>query len=67
MSKIKPGGWFAMRKYGDGIFKLPADPRTINRIYLAAMRYIASEKYGGPEYNELVKACDKAKKAKLVK
>ncbi len=67
--EIKPGDWYA--HYGDhskGV-KLPTDPRTLIKVYRAAMKWRSLIKQGAvsaAEYN-LLKDIDNIKKAKRAK
>ena len=75
MTKIKPGDWVACQLGKDGDFsvgpKLPTDPRTLIRVYRAAMKWEkAHVDINADEESaayDLWSACDKAKKAKRVK
>ena len=73
MNKIKPGDWYARKatiasSNAPGHIKLPTDPRTLIRVYRAAIR-LESAKL--PEiheaYTAFLIACVDAKKAKRVK
>ncbi len=67
--EIKPGDWYAVRSMGDAppwAKKLPTDPRTLLRVYRAAMKWRSLIKQGAvsaAEYN-LLKDIDNIKKAK---
>ena len=75
MNKIKPGDWVAVQPTTEHMFcpsvKLPTDPRTLIRVYRAAMKWEkAHVDINADEESaayDLWSACDKAKKAKRVK
>jgi hypothetical protein len=75
MTKLNPGDWYAYQTPNKldipGVTKLPTDPRTIIRMYRAAMKWYrrnkADEDVSIDACWDLWETCDNAKKAKRVK
>jgi hypothetical protein len=76
MTKIKPGDWIAYQTPQMsimkhlGVTKLPTDPRTLIKVYRAAMKYRKALDQNCLDHNAVIDfmcEMDKAQKAKRAK